>query len=171
MKKNGNLIVAAILGSVFTLSLLFIFQAHIIQPKTVITPNNDQYFAKAVSYEKTTATKEILDFTTSSAKVMPTVVQIETRVSVRTSAYPPGFDIWKEFFGPQWNIPQQEESNIRKGTGSGVIVSHDGYIATNNHVIQNADEIEVTLHDKRKFIAKVIGTDPNTDIALLKIEA
>ena len=102
---------------------------------------------------------------------MPTVVHIETRVSVRTSAYPPGFDIWKEFFGPQWSIPQQEESNIRKGSGSGVIVSHDGYIATNNHVIQNADEIEVTLHDKRKFIAKVIGTDPNTDIALLKIEA
>ncbi|MEE1089990.1 MAG: Do family serine endopeptidase, partial [Paludibacteraceae bacterium] len=59
----------------------------------------------------------------------------------------------------------------REGSGSGVIISTDGYIVTNNHVIDNASTVEVTLNDKRKFDAKVIGTDPSTDIALLKIEA
>lgn len=170
MKKYGYLIASAVLGSVFSLSLLFVFQADIIQPKTKQIVHTEQDFIKKVSYEKSSATHELLDFTSSAEKVMPTVVHIETRVSVRTNAYPPGFDIWKEFFGPQWSLPQ-EESNVRKGSGSGVVVSHDGYIVTNNHVIQNADEIEITLHDKQKFIAKVIGSDPNTDIALLKIEA
>ena len=57
------------------------------------------------------------------------------------------------------------------GAGSGVIISTDGYIITNNHVIDGADELEVTLNDNRKFPAKIIGADPTTDIALIKIEA
>ena len=60
---------------------------------------------------------------------------------------------------------------MRMGTGSGVIISDDGYIVTNNHVIANADDIEVTLHDNRNFKARVIGTDPSTDLAVLQIKA
>ncbi len=77
------------------------------------------------------------------------------------------------FFGPQQRRQQQQpqEAPMREGSGSGVIISNDGYIVTNNHVIDKSKEIEVTLNDKRTFKAKLVGADPNTDIALLKIEA
>lgn len=73
------------------------------------------------------------------------------------------------FFRQFFNIPDQEVK--QEGLGSGVIVSPDGYILTNNHVVEGADELKVTLSDDRDFIAKVIGTDPKTDIAVVKIEA
>ena len=66
---------------------------------------------------------------------------------------------------------QRPQPQPRVGAGSGVIISTDGYIITNNHVIEGADELEVTLNDNRKFAAKLIGTDPDTDIALIKVEA
>lgn len=81
-------------------------------------------------------------------------------------------DPFEYFFGfggrGGFQRPQQQP---RVGAGSGVIISTDGYIITNNHVIDGADELEVTLNDNRKFPAKIIGTDPTTDIALIKIEA
>jgi serine protease Do/serine protease DegQ len=67
------------------------------------------------------------------------------------------------------NLPQPESK--QEGLGSGVIVTQDGYILTNNHVVEGADELKVTLTDEREFIAKVIGTDPKTDVAVVKIEA
>ena len=66
---------------------------------------------------------------------------------------------------------QRPQPQPRVGAGSGVIISTDGYIITNNHVIEGADELEVTLNDNRKFAAKLIGTDPDTDIALIKVDA
>ncbi|MGC3978929.1 MAG: trypsin-like peptidase domain-containing protein [Paludibacteraceae bacterium] len=77
-------------------------------------------------------------------------------------------------FGPQQrggNRQQPKQESVPLGSGSGVIISKDGYIVTNNHVIANSTEIEVTLNDKRTFKAKLVGADPNTDIALLKINA
>jgi len=75
-------------------------------------------------------------------------------------------DFFERFFGEQ--IPREFE---QKGLGSGVIVSNDGYILTNNHVVEEADEIKVKLSDKEEYQGKVIGRDPNTDLALVKIEA
>lgn len=76
------------------------------------------------------------------------------------------------FFGSQQRKQQQpKDVPMQEGSGSGVIISNDGYIVTNNHVIDKSSEIEVTLNDKRTFKAKLIGTDPNTDIALIKIDA
>lgn len=66
---------------------------------------------------------------------------------------------------------QVREEPIDMGIGSGVIITSDGYIITNNHVVAKSDKVMVTLNDKRKFEAKLIGTDPDTDIALLKIDA
>ena len=79
---------------------------------------------------------------------------------------------FRRFFGEEFERRFRQPREFRQeGMGSGVIVSANGYIVTNNHVVENADEIEVSLPDKRKFKAKVIGTDPKTDVAVIKIEA
>ena len=74
---------------------------------------------------------------------------------------------FRQFFG---DLPDQERESRQEGLGSGVIVTADGYVLTNNHVVEGADELKITLADDRDFIAKVIGRDPKTDIALLKID-
>lgn len=74
----------------------------------------------------------------------------------------------RQFFG---EIPDQERQQEQEGLGSGVIVSPDGYILTNNHVVEGADELKISLTDDREFIAKVVGRDPKTDIAVIKVEA
>jgi serine protease Do/serine protease DegQ len=74
-------------------------------------------------------------------------------------------------FFRQFGIPDQERESKQEGLGSGVIVSPDGYILTNNHVVDGADELKVSLSDDREFVAKVIGADPKTDIAVVKIDA
>jgi serine protease Do len=107
-------------------------------------------------------------------KVAPSVVKIyvTSSTSERMLSGPDG-DFFR-FFGNRGfgsTIPQQPGSLPQHALGSGVIVSPDGYILTNNHVVQNAKEIKVALNDGRSFTAKVIGTDPQTDIALIKIDA
>jgi serine protease DegQ len=98
----------------------------------------------------------------AAQKASAAVVSIATATAAKGN--PHSKDPWfKFFFGDQ---PQQQQS----GLGSGVIVSLTGYILTNNHVVEGADEIEVSLNDGRKAKAKIIGTDPDTDLALLKIE-
>jgi len=74
-------------------------------------------------------------------------------------------------FGRRFQQPEQPDGPKEQGTGSGVIVSPDGYIITNNHVVEHADQVRVLLSDKRKFDAEVVGTDPKTDLALIKIDA
>jgi serine protease Do len=79
---------------------------------------------------------------------------------------------FEQFFGPQFRRQQQQKPQeyTQRGQGSGFIISKDGFIMTNNHVVEGADTIKVTLSDDREFDAKVIGTDPQTDVALIKIE-
>ncbi len=106
-------------------------------------------------------------------EVSPAVVNVSTTQVVRFNrprmrnpfGHDPFDDFWNNFFG---NMPREQK---RRSLGSGFIVSEDGYILTNNHVIEKADEITVTLLDKEDFKAKVIGADPKTDIALIKIDA
>lgn len=98
-------------------------------------------------------------FIETAAKVTPTIVQI----TVVSTAENPHNDF---FFFPFKDMPQEE-----KGTGSGIIISDDGYILTNNHVVENASQVTVSLSDKRTFDATVVGTDPLTDLAVIKIDA
>ncbi|MDA3883252.1 MAG: Do family serine endopeptidase [Bacteroidales bacterium] len=169
MKKIAVYLIPAILGSVFTLAIGYMVYPEVQQYKNDNVKSETTDFAHKVSYTSPASGTELIDFTETASQVMPTVVHIKTETTLRTGAYPPGYDIWQEFFGPHWNMPQQE--NIQHGAGSGVIVSDDGYIVTNNHVIQQADKIEVVLNNKQSYNAEVIGTDPNTDIALIKISA
>ena len=111
-------------------------------------------------------------------RVMPAVVTI--RVEKRASMVPTDQqipdDLLRRFFGEQ--MPQQRRGTprgiprgVERGLGSGVIVSQDGYILTNNHVVDGADTVKVELNDSRSFTAKVVGTDPATDLAVVKIDA
>lgn len=111
-----------------------------------------------------------VDFVEAAAAVSPAVVHIKTSYegsgSRARSSSP--FDMFEDFFGGGGRrMPRAP----RAASGSGVILTPDGYIVTNNHVVDDADKIEVILSDRRKVSAKVIGKDPNTDLALIKVEA
>lgn len=105
------------------------------------------------------------NFVAASENSLNSVVHVTTQVVTTSFQRDPFFEF---FYGP--GAGGREFKQYGSGSGSGVIVSNDGYIVTNNHVIENAKEIEVTLNDNRKYKAKIIGTDPSTDLAVLKIE-
>jgi Do/DeqQ family serine protease len=108
-----------------------------------------------------------LDFTQAAAAVTPGVVHIKTTYSgkPKSEGQDPFGDMFEDFFGNRGR-----SQGPVMASGSGVIISDDGYIVTNNHVVENADKIDVILTDNRSLEAKVVGTDPNTDLALIKIE-
>lgn len=105
------------------------------------------------------------DFTEAAAKSVDGVVHVKTTTVSQQQQYISPFDF---FFGFGERTPSQPRERV--GYGSGVIISKDGYIITNNHVVANANEVSVSLNDNREFTAKVVGTDTATDIALLKID-
>ncbi len=111
-----------------------------------------------------------VDFTVAAEKSLNSVVHIITYSKGRQSNVVTLEDLFGSFFGQ----PRRRQQNINPrpvGSGSGVILDNLGYIVTNNHVVHGADRVTVTLNDKREFEAQIIGLDPSTDLALLKIEA
>ncbi|HEU5077578.1 MAG TPA: DegQ family serine endoprotease [Opitutaceae bacterium] len=117
-------------------------------------------------------------------RVAPSVVKVEVTERAKDIPAPdlPGFfndPAFRQFFGEQGIVPPQGRNGRRRtlqqprqeGLGSGVIVSSDGYILTNNHVVHDADTIKVTLADQRELDAKVVGTDPQSDLAVIKVDA
>jgi len=115
-----------------------------------------------------------VDLSVAAEKALNSVVYIKvtSHVQVREYNYSNPFeDFFNDFFGRGGgSSPRRAEPRQRKGAGSGVILSQDGYIVTNNHVVAGADELLVKLSDNREFKARIIGTDENTDLALIKIE-
>jgi serine protease Do len=107
--------------------------------------------------------------------VKPSIVNISTTKTekIQESPFAPFFNdpLFRRFFGDRFYTPEQPRERKIASLGSGVIVSSDGYILTNYHVVKDADEITVLLSDRREFKGKIIGTDPKTDIAVIKIEA
>ncbi len=121
---------------------------------------------------------ENTDFTQAAESTVHGVVHIKATTNAKQYAddgrgqqYVDPFEYFFGFGGRGGGGFQRPQPQPRVGSGSGVIISTDGYIITNNHVIDGADELEVTLNDNRKFSAKLIGTDPTTDIALIKVDA
>ena len=109
-----------------------------------------------------------------TAAVKPSVVNISSTKTIKISGMQsPFFDdpFFRRFFGDEFGHFGRPKEHKQSGLGSGVIVDKDGYILTNNHVIKGADEIKVKLSDKREFKGKVIGTDPKTDLAVIKIDS
>ncbi|MEG1050794.1 MAG: Do family serine endopeptidase [Janthinobacterium sp.] len=105
----------------------------------------------------------------AAARAMPAVVNILTLQVPKRGAHPLARDpFFKRFFGDR-DPDGEDDEDLKNSLGSGVIVSHEGYVLTNNHVVEGADEIEVVLTDGRKAPAKVVGLDPETDLAVIKI--
>ncbi|KAA3660058.1 MAG: DegQ family serine endoprotease, partial [Calditrichaeota bacterium] len=110
-------------------------------------------------------------FISIAAKAKPSVVTIMTNKLVKTTSRNPHRGTPFEDFFDFFNLPNRPHERRMAGQGSGVIVSNDGYIMTNNHVIDEADEIKVMLHDGKKLDAEMVGHDPRSDIAVIKVDA
>lgn len=154
MKKIGSLLLISLFSGVVTLGAYKLFLEP--QPNHTITTTAPNYI-KNVSLGA-----ENIDFTSAADMAVHSVVHVKNVTTQRVYRDP-----FEYFFG-NGNGGSQQQMQI--GTGSGVIISEDGYIATNNHVIQNASELEVTLNNNKSYKAKLIGTDSKMDIALLKID-
>ena len=120
-----------------------------------------------------------IDLTYAAEKTLPAVVHIKYVQNSKVQTVDVQEDPFSDFFGPFGFFGNPDQGNGRQkrrvqtpkkeATGSGVIISPDGYIVTNNHVVNGADELTVTLNDNREYSARIIGTDPNTDLALIKV--
>ena len=170
IKKIASSLAIAFAGAIVAIVL---YSNFIHQPKEIetqgTTPVQLTNYAAQLSPQA-----QLPDLTLSAEKSIHAVVHITTKVKAQSYYGGGGENPLLDFFFPK-GYPQQrgnkQEQEYQRGAGSGVIINPDGYIVTNNHVIEEADNIEVVLNDNRKFTAKVIGRDPNTDIALVKIEA
>lgn len=137
-------------------------KSFVIQEKNSKQQNN----FKTVNY---TNSSQPVDFVGASSIATPAVVHVTTSFKVDNTASQKfyGDDIFQYFFGN----PQQSQPRESKASGSGVIISKDGYIITNNHVIDNANDIQVSLSNNKNYTGKLIGKDKDTDLALIKIDA
>lgn len=158
----GYLFVAIIGGASFALV------NHAIESKRQqpATSETEQIPVLPASYESHAAVVGP-DFVDAASTTVHAVVHISAELDQKNKVYNDFFDMFNDLF----NNPQYRYNAPVIATGSGVIISPDGYIVTNNHVVQQASKLEITLNDRRTFTAKVIGTDPTTDLALVKIPA
>lgn len=178
MKRITALVFAAMLGSAITLGTFVWFDLGASQSVKIEHLNS----SPSVTARLEGATGMLdgqLDFTYAAERVMPAVVHIR---STQNTAYAGREetprqqipDAFRDFFGDDLfggrNFQQPRSPQPSVGSGSGVLINENGYIVTNNHVIDGADDIDVTLHDNRSFKAKLIGLDPSTDLALLQIK-
>jgi serine protease Do len=164
MKKIGLIVLAAFLGGSVSIGAYKLLERNN-DNFSLAEKQNMMFASNPVKISSTGA----VDFVQAAAAVSPAVVHIKTTYGTKTvdnSQTGGGIEDFFDFFGGggrRSNVP-------RAASGSGVILTSDGYIVTNNHVVDNADKIEVVLANRRKVMAKVIGKDPNTDLALIKVD-
>jgi len=163
MKKVLSIFTVAAIGGITALGLNHLMG----NSKEIVVGQNEYQSATPVRYVNMPrfSPEANIDFTTAAEASLHAVVHVKTTYPENSySSF--SYDPFRDFFGYQ--SPQQKQAP--QSTGSGVIIAEDGYIVTNNHVIDGAAKIEVMLNDKRSYTAEVIGKDPNTDLALLKIK-
>lgn len=157
MKKMISTIAIAVLGGAAALGLNNLFFA----PQTMVDAAKPKI---QTHFTNLGGASGPVDFRQAADQTIHAVVHVTTKFTTNQTYYDP----FQGFFGGgngMQVIPREQQSS-----GSGVIISNDGYIVTNYHVVENADNISVTLNDKRTYDAQVIGTDPNTDLAVIKID-
>lgn len=163
IRKNASNLSFAFMGAILALILYAQFSSD--KKQVVVTES------KPIQLSSYTAPlmpqAQLPDLTQAAEKSVSAVVHITTKT--KSQSFGSGDQLFDFFFGPRGGYNQAPQFSM--AAGSGVIISEDGYIVTNNHVVDGAEDIEVGLHDNRKFPAKVIGRDANTDIALVKIDA
>jgi Do/DeqQ family serine protease len=170
MRKIGLTLLTAFVGGAMALGTYKVFEK---DPASGLTFEERQkvYFTNNPASANITSSAGEVDFTQAAAAVTPAVVYIRTTYSAsqgRSGGRDPIEEMFGDMFGQR---AQPQQRTPQRASGSGVIISTDGYIVTNNHVVANASKVEVTTNDHRTLQAKVIGTDPNTDLALLKVSA
>jgi serine protease Do len=163
-KKTGNVLKIGAL-------VLALFMASDFYSRSIVSAKD-----KGVSQESINMLSRLSQALDEVANIArPAVVNISTTSTITTEDNPFGdmFNdpFFRHFFGDQDGHQGQKRKHKSSALGSGVIVSEQGYILTNNHVVQGAEEIKVTLYDKREFKGKIVGTDPRTDLAVVKINA
>jgi len=162
--KGKSLIVTLLIALFGALAGLFLYTRFLDRDQLVIgTEKERQMIEENARYTSMVPQSGVNDFTFAAEQTVHGVVHVKTKSTVSSTYSNP---LYEFFYGPGASRPREV-----RGFGSGVIVTADGYIVTNNHVIEEADEVEVTLNDKRTFAADVVGRDPSTDIALLKVKA
>lgn len=171
MRRIGITLLTAVFGGAVAIGGYKLFENKQFDNMT-FEEQQKVFYAKNSSGEMISSTGNP-DFTQAAAAVTPGVVHIKVSTTQRGGQVGGGspFDMFEEFFG----VPRQRRAPAQprqaQASGSGVIISPDGYIVTNNHVVEDADKIEVKLTDNRTYEAKVIGRDPNFDLALIKVNA
>jgi serine protease Do len=172
MKQILNYVLAGVFGGLIVFGGIYLTQDY--QKKATEEPSLAQ---RTNTTGSESISKAPFDFVSAAERTVDAVVHIHAKESRQMAQQrlqqQPRRNPFSFFFGDEGfgNPFFDNRPYAREGTGSGVIMDAEGFIVTNNHVVEFADEIEVTLHDNRKFTAKVIGKDPQTDIAVLKIEA
>ena len=142
------------------------------QNETFSSPFTSSLFKNAAYVE--TASEPMVDFEKAASKAAPAVVHIKTLTKARqVSDGENSNNPFKDFFGDDFGdmFKQRGGSPEQRASGSGVLITADGYIVTNNHVVDGADELLVTLNNKKDYKAKLVGKDPGSDLAVLKIDA
>jgi len=166
MKKFGLTVLTAFLGGALALGAYKVIE-HKYADNMSIEDKQKVYFTNNPLPSGSSSADAPTDFTVAAAEVTPAVVYIRTTYKAQDNS---GQDQMQQLFGDMFGGRMQPQGP-QMASGSGVIISPDGYIVTNNHVVDKADKIEITTNDHQHFTAKVIGTDPNTDLALIKISA
>ncbi len=164
-----GLLFASMFGGMVALGGYKLFEKD--EPSFIQIPQNNPIQFSNYLDDSSFIVPEGLNFVYAAELVTPLVVHIKSTItsgSGRSEQRSPFDDYLRDFFGDPREYRGQQRP--QQSAGSGVIISDNGYIVTNNHVIANANELEVTLNDNRKYNATLIGTDPNTDIAVIKIE-
>ena len=173
MEIKSNLKALAIVGALSSVTTLGAYKLFLEKsPSESVITNSPSAFTRLVSDVSPTAPSNPGDFTYAAEKSTPAVVHITTKMTRNVSRQM--MDPFEDFFGGfggGGGNPHRQQPESQEASGSGVIISSDGYIVTNNHVVQDADEVTVVLNDKRSYKAKVISTDPSTDIAVIQVKA
>ncbi len=171
---HRTIIYSALVALVVSLTTAWIMQRQFEKERPLQIEYVDRTPARAAAFTLDEEGEVVpLDFTKTAEEVMDAVVHIRSTQAARMPrrgeqpTNPFDGDLFDFFFGPGQPAP---DTRPRGGHGSGVIINPDGYIVTNNHVVEGADDIDVTLHDNRTYKATLVATDPNTDLALIKIE-